>query len=675
MKHFGLVEWLRPGEYARAESVMEDLRIVGCHRLRMEISWADWHREGVAGWYDWLLPRLSREVELLPCFHFTPPSLGVRPAIASPPRDPKAYADWLDVMITRYGAHFDSVELWNEPNNLSEWDWNCDPEWQIFGAMIGGAAYWAKVCGKRTVLGGMSPIDPHWLQLMARQGVLENIDIVGIHAFPAHEGIHWRGWKEVLQTVRGALAACGCDQPVWVTETGHSTWRHDEFRQAQAFVEAMEAPAERVYWYGMQDLNPAESTIDGFHVDEREYHFGVKHANGCLKLLYRLLATGGYPCVRGVVSRASRQSSPPARKAALIIGGAGFIGASLAGRLAQAGTPVQIYDNLSGADSLENLTRLDGQAIPGIEMTPGDLRDTPALGDMLKNASAVYHLGAPVSAQACAEQPHHAHDIICGATVRLMETLAGLPAPPPLIYVSTHKAYGRLAPVTLVFRETRCEPVEESLRLFGIPEETPLRPDDVYGAARAAAEYLVLAYARQYALPATVLRFSTVYGPRQRPARDSAWLAALCAHVATGHPLTVFGDGRQVRDPLYIDDAVDALETACRRIENLRLRVFNVGGGPENAISLLELIDLIGSWGYTHELQWARPRALEQNWFTADIRRFWAATRWRPETGLAQGLHKTLEAWAARPQPSPDAGTPAGPSVPREEFAYASSRG
>lgn len=670
-----MVEWLRPGEYERAESVIDDLRIVGCSRLRMEVSWADWHREGVADWYDWLLPRLSREVELLPCFHFTPPSLGVQPAITSPPREPKAFADWLDLMITRYGVHFDYLELWNEPNNLSEWDWRCDPDWLVFSEMIGGAAYWAKVCGKRTVLGGMSPIDPNWLRLMARRGVLDNIDVIGIHAFPAQDGVHWRGWPEVIQDVREALASCGCTRPVWISETGYATWRHDDFEQAQWFVRAMDAPAERVYWYGLQDLDGSEATIDGFHVDEREYHFGIKHANGGLKLLYRLLAGGGFSRVRDAV-RTVRRVRPRAEGAAVVLGGAGFIGTALAGRLARTGVPVRVYDNFSGAASVDNLGRLDGAELTGVEVVAGDLRDTLTLNEILHDASVIYHLGAPVSAQACTEQPMFAYDTICGATVRLMEILAGLAAPPPLLYISTHKAYGRLAPVTLIFRETRCEPADESLRVFGIPEEMALRAEDIYGAARVAAEDLVLAYARQYALPATVLRLSTVYGPHQQPSRDTAWIASLCAHVATGRAMAVFGDARQVRDPLYIEDAVSALLAAQRTMDQLRHRVFNVGGGPQNAVSLLELFELIRSWGYACDVRWNRARAQDQAWYAADTRRFWSATRWQPETRLTQGLRKTLDSWAIGLPPPLAVGADAGiPPQDKEETVYASSRG
>src|SRR5919106_2719246 len=171
-KTIGLVEWFRPGEYQRVERTLADCRVLGVKALRTGVSWADWHTRMGQAWDSWLLPRLATEIDLLPCFLYTPPSLGVEPKTAAPPRDPQAYADFLDQMITLFGANFEWVELWNEPNNLLDWDWRLDPEWWIFTEMIGRAAYWAQHCGKQTVLSGMCPKDPHWLALICERGVM-----------------------------------------------------------------------------------------------------------------------------------------------------------------------------------------------------------------------------------------------------------------------------------------------------------------------------------------------------------------------------------------------------------------------------------------------------------------------------------------------------------------------
>ncbi len=187
--------------------------------------------------------------------------------------------------------------------------WNfidCDPDWYKFAEMIGSAAYWAKQRGRHTVLGGMIPVDPHWLKLMARRGVLQYIDVVGIHAFPGmwfpdHPNWdwqdHWNGWDAKIDCI--AQHAEG--KPVWITETGMATWdlalkREAKYElQVQALEEAARAPAERVYWYSAIDLDETRNAIEGFHVDENEYHMGLMKHDGfrkaALRKMDQLLAT------------------------------------------------------------------------------------------------------------------------------------------------------------------------------------------------------------------------------------------------------------------------------------------------------------------------------------------------------------------------------------------------
>ena len=142
----GAVEWFRPGEHARVEAVLEDMRALNLKHIRIAIRWSDWYSSGGDGWYAWLLPRLAQEVSILPCFLYTPTSLGIVPKVSSPPQAPKTYADFIDVMITQFGDYFEWVELWNQPTNPVEWDLRMDPEWRIFTEMVGGAAYWAHHC-------------------------------------------------------------------------------------------------------------------------------------------------------------------------------------------------------------------------------------------------------------------------------------------------------------------------------------------------------------------------------------------------------------------------------------------------------------------------------------------------------------------------------------------------
>jgi CDP-paratose 2-epimerase len=152
-----LVEWFRPGEHDRVERVVEDGRRLGVRHFRTGISWADWSALGGQEWYAWLMPRLHRDLEVLPCFHYTPPSLGIEPRTSAPPRDPSAFALFLDAICSAHGDTFNAVELWNEPNNLSDWDWRLDPGWTTFAVMIREAAAVARSAGNRVVLGGMCP--------------------------------------------------------------------------------------------------------------------------------------------------------------------------------------------------------------------------------------------------------------------------------------------------------------------------------------------------------------------------------------------------------------------------------------------------------------------------------------------------------------------------------------
>ena len=302
----GVLEWFLTGEHERAERVLDGLRELEVRHLRTGISWADWHAPGGVAWYDWLIPRLAAEVEVLPCIAFTPPSLGVVAGPASPPRRLRDYADFVDLLLTRYGHLLEHVELWNEPNNLSDWQWTIDPDWSQFCEMTAAAAHWAHRRGFRVVLGGMSPVDPNWLALVAEQGALKHVDVVGIHGFPGTWEVEWDGWPSVVGETERVLERYGIDAAVWITEAGFSTWRGDEEGQVRALQDLVAAPVERVYWYAAEDLAPGRRTQDGAHADERDYHLGLRRADGTPKLLGRRWRDGGLDGLRrGGVATAS----------------------------------------------------------------------------------------------------------------------------------------------------------------------------------------------------------------------------------------------------------------------------------------------------------------------------------------------------------------------------------
>ena len=141
---FGFVEWFRPGEHDRVLRAIEGMRAVGASFIRTHLSWATYHTPEGAAWYDWLIPTISRDLDLLLCVHYTPPSLSRTGRSSGPPRRLKDFPDFVDHVLTRYGSHFRHIELWNEPNNLLDWDWREDPDWLLFCEMIGAAAQWTR---------------------------------------------------------------------------------------------------------------------------------------------------------------------------------------------------------------------------------------------------------------------------------------------------------------------------------------------------------------------------------------------------------------------------------------------------------------------------------------------------------------------------------------------------
>lgn len=645
----GLLEWFWLNDHARVEAAVGDLRRLGVHHLRVGVSWADYLSDGGPAWYDWLLPLLAREVELLPCFVYTPPSLGETPSTASPPRNPKDYADFIDHCITRYGRHFGAVELWNEPNNAREWDYENDPLWEKFAATIGGAAYWAHRRGRRTVLGGMSPVDPNWLHTMFRRGVLDHIDVVGLHGFPGSYDSDRRPWTSHIHKIREQLEQYGLAQ-VWITETGYPTWRHDEFRQLQVFADVLDLPVERVYWLCLNDLAPERPSLAGFHVDPRDYHFGLKTARGREKLLYRAWAERGSDGARAMAHwPAYARGTVPRQAPVLITGGAGFVGANLAARLATNGCRVRVFDNLSRPGVERNLEWLQRRFGEAIEFLPGDVRNSAAVANAVAGSRQIFHLAAQVAVTTSLVDPAGDFDVNLTGTLNVLEAARRQPRMPGLVFSSTNKVYGNLADVVLEAGTTRYLPRDVVLAEHGVSERRALAFCSPYGCSKGGADQYVIDYARSFGVPAVVFRMSCIYGPRQLGTEDQGWVAHFLRRARDGGPITIYGDGKQVRDILFVDDLVDAFLLAASHITDLTGQVFNIGGGPSNAISLLELIERISELNDAPpSLRFADWRAGDQAYYVSDTARFQTAVGWRPRVDAADGIER-LHGWLNQP--------------------------
>src|SRR3982751_5160630 len=643
----GILDWLRPGEEERVERLLVDLKTIGVTELRTGISWADWHTEGGEKWYDWLLPRLAGELNVLPCFHYTPPCLGIAPSECSPPRNPKQYADFLDVFISRFGEFFEWVELWNKPRSPLEWNTTLDPHWLIFCEMVGGAAHWARQRGKKTVLGASGPMDAQWVGLMCERGVMQYIDAVGIHGFPGTFEFWWDGWNAKVARVRKVLLQHRSNADIWITETGYSTWRHDERGQIAAFLDVMRAPAERVYWYSAHDLEtPQVSEENKFYSDEREHHFGLRRNDGSEKLLFRLLTQGGVDAVENSAWLGrSNSGARTGKRPVVITGGCGFIGCNLAHALCSQKQPVVLYDNLSRPGVDQNAEWLRAEHGDLVQLEVADTRDAQTLAKCIEQAAAVFHFAAQVAVTSSLKAPVYDFDVNARGTLNLLEAVRELRNPPPVIFTSTNKVYGSLEDVDLRLNAERYEPVDHDIRACGIGEDQRLDFYSPYGCSKGAADQYILDYARTFGLPAVVFRMSCIYGPHQFGTEDQGWLAHFLIHGLEGRPITVYGDGKQVRDVLFVEDLIDAFLLAKKNIRTLSGQVFNIGGGPLNTTSLVELLDLITELqGKRPRLRWDTWRPGDQRYYVTNFSKFHTATGWAPQVAMADGVGR-LHNW------------------------------
>jgi CDP-paratose 2-epimerase len=305
----------------------------------------------------------------------------------------------------------------------------------------------------------------------------------------------------------------------------------------------------------------------------------------------------------------------------LITGGAGFIGSNLADRLAGEGYHVIVYDVLSRAGVKHNLAWLKSRHGTRIQSVVADVRDAALLGDAARGVAAIFHMAAQVAVTTSLDDPREDFDVNVGATFNLLEAVRRAERPVPLIFASTNKVYGDLADLEFASTSRGYLPVDGLIRTNGIGEHRPLEFHTPYGCSKGAADQYVLDYARSFGLPTAVLRMSCIYGERQMGTEDQGWVAHFLIQALERRQITLYGDGHQVRDVLYVGDAVDAYVAAWRGIDRVAGHAFNLGGGPNNAVSLRTLIDHIGALlGIEPNVSFDHWRAGDQRYFVADTR-------------------------------------------------------
>jgi CDP-paratose 2-epimerase len=331
-------------------------------------------------------------------------------------------------------------------------------------------------------------------------------------------------------------------------------------------------------------------------------------------------------------------------KLTLVTGAAGFVGTNLAHRLLCGGERVRILDDLSRPGVKRNLEWLEGTHGSRLQVEIGDVCDAAVVERAMAGARSVFHFAAQVAVTTSLDDPTHDANVNLLGTLNVLEA-ARVRSPEALLFTSTNKVYGALDDVTLTEAGGRYAPVDAQLRAGGISEARHLDFCTPYGCSKGAADQYVLDWHKSYGLPTTVFRMSCIYGPHQFGNEDQGWVAHFLISALAREPITIYGDGNQVRDILFVEDLVDAFLAARAQTPAVAGRAFNIGGGPANAVSLREVTALIEELsGLEPELTFGPWRKGDQRWYVSDPRAFGEATGWRPSTSPREGIAR-LHDW------------------------------
>lgn len=329
----------------------------------------------------------------------------------------------------------------------------------------------------------------------------------------------------------------------------------------------------------------------------------------------------------------------------LITGGIGFTGANLARHFLASGDEVVVFDNFSRAGALDNLAWLQGRegAEDRLEVLVGDLRHPPPeLAQRVEEADAVFHLAAQVAVTTSVRDPRADFETNALGTFNLLELVRRSEGKRPAVfYSSTNKVYGALEGVETVEEERRFVYRDHP---HGIGEDTGLDFHSPYGCSKGSADQYVRDYARIYGLDTVVFRQSCIFGSRQFGIEDQGWVAWFAIAAVLGRPITLYGNGKQVRDVLFVDDLIAAFEGAWEHIEATSGRVYNIGGGPENAISLLQLLGhLEDRLGRKIDRSFDDWRPGDQPVYISDIRKAQEEFGWEPRIPWREGADRLLD--------------------------------
>jgi len=320
-----------------------------------------------------------------------------------------------------------------------------------------------------------------------------------------------------------------------------------------------------------------------------------------------------------------------------ITGGAGFIGCNSADHFLKQGHDVIIFDNLSRIGSQRNLDWLNQNHGERLEFYQGDVRNYDQLREQVEGSDVVLHLASQVAVTTSVEDPREDFEINALGTFNVLEAVRNNCPEAAFLYASTNKVYGGLTSVNIAERESRYEFVEFT---EGIPENFPLDFHSPYGCSKGAGDQYVIDYARIYGLRSVAIRQSCIYGERQFGVEDQGWIAHMIIAALLGRPITIFGNGKQVRDILHVSDLIRAYDKIIERIDDIAGLAINVGGGSSNTISIWSEFRVVleSLLGHSAAVSYEDVRPGDQLVFVSDNHRANALLDWQPEVTSQKGI-------------------------------------
>jgi len=334
----------------------------------------------------------------------------------------------------------------------------------------------------------------------------------------------------------------------------------------------------------------------------------------------------------------------------LVTGGAGFVGSHVCEFYVRKGNEIICYDNLSRGELLKKDITSDYnwnflKKFPNLKLVRGDIRNLKGLTSIMTDVDLIIHAAAQTAVTTSVEDPRTDFEVNALGTFNVLEAARLSNSDPTILYCSTNKVYGEnVNSIPVNERETRYEFADRKFQ-NGIPEEFPI--DSIghspYGVSKLTGDQYTRDYYETYGLKTISLRMSCIYGTRQFGVEDQGWIAHFVISSILNRQLTIFGDGKQVRDVLFVTDLVNAFDLAQRNINKTKGNAYNLGGGKENTLSLLELVGILKNFNLNPQYDFEDWRPSDQKVYISDISKSGEDFGWKPKISVEEGIKRLFE--------------------------------